>query len=561
MTQGDLAEFTEFYSANFHRIAGQLYAYLGDQAEAQDIAQEAFCRALDRWDRVSGYAHAVAWVRQVAWNLATSRLRHLQVAMRHLVRQRVEHVDGPNPDRVALTRALATLPPNHRLAVVLHHLGHLSVAEIAEQRGVAEGTVRSWLSRGRSQLAEYFVEEQEPEWNTMTTRAFRQQSVGTMASTVSRRRRVRRSALAAALVLALAVPLGIVLRERGDEPPIIGPTTPPVSPSPSPVLPVRTVALPGVEITGPGPRISFVDRLHAWMLYEPCQGQATDPVDCRPVLAATRDGGKTWRRVRIPPFGENAAINLYPLGPDTLTLFVLERADAPVEPEPRYLFTDDGGETFTWFSDEDVPAAGQIANRGRYQLLCPGANGFEDGARGTTCERAQLVRIGSGPVSPQPPMRDRDTTNVLNGADGRLWIIDYGPPPRVMVSDDAKSWRELPSLPPDAGQGHLLSPDGAELWWFGEGRLLSLIDGAWRERVRTSAPEHGGWAPIGGGAVVISDGGHVKIWSPDGVTEVPEVPPGYVSVLDDATIVVRAQAGVYLGLGTGTDREWITLRW
>jgi RNA polymerase sigma-70 factor (ECF subfamily) len=151
-------DFTGFYAAHFHRIAVQLYAYLGDHAEAQDLTQEAFCRTLERWERISGYADPSAWVRRVAWNLATSRLRRMRTAVRHLARQREEHVPGPGPDRVALTRALATLPDQQRRAIVLHHLAHLSVAEIAEQVGAAEGTVRSWLSRGRASLASHLSE-------------------------------------------------------------------------------------------------------------------------------------------------------------------------------------------------------------------------------------------------------------------------------------------------------------------------------------------------------------------------------------------------------------------
>jgi RNA polymerase sigma-70 factor (ECF subfamily) len=65
------------------------------------------------------------------------------------------HADGPSPDRVALVAALAKIPAQQRKAVVLHHLGHLSVAEIAAQEDVAEGTVKSWLSRGRAALAEH----------------------------------------------------------------------------------------------------------------------------------------------------------------------------------------------------------------------------------------------------------------------------------------------------------------------------------------------------------------------------------------------------------------------
>lgn len=145
-------DFDEFYAATFHGLRSQLYAYLGDRAEAQDVVQEAFCRAFARWKRISGYEDPVAWVRKVAWNLATSRFRKQRTVTNFLRGQREEHHDGPSPDRVALVRALATIPPQQRKAVVLHYIGHLSVAEIATQEGVAEGTVKSWLSRGRAAL-------------------------------------------------------------------------------------------------------------------------------------------------------------------------------------------------------------------------------------------------------------------------------------------------------------------------------------------------------------------------------------------------------------------------
>ena len=62
---------------------------------------------------------------------------------------------------MALVRALATLSRVQRRAVILFYLGHLTVTEIADQEGVAEGTVRSWLTRGRAALAAYFAEAPE----------------------------------------------------------------------------------------------------------------------------------------------------------------------------------------------------------------------------------------------------------------------------------------------------------------------------------------------------------------------------------------------------------------
>ncbi|MER7460497.1 SigE family RNA polymerase sigma factor [Micromonospora sp. NPDC126480] len=154
-------DFTDFYQAHFHRLAVQLYAYLGDHAEAQDLTQEAFCRTLERWERIGTYDDPSAFVRRVAWNLATSRLRRIRTAVRHLARQREEHVPGPEPDRVVLLAALAKLPEAQRRAVVLHHLAHLTVAEIADQAGVPEGTVKSWLSRGRTALARHLTDREE----------------------------------------------------------------------------------------------------------------------------------------------------------------------------------------------------------------------------------------------------------------------------------------------------------------------------------------------------------------------------------------------------------------
>ncbi|WP_370881747.1 SigE family RNA polymerase sigma factor [Catenuloplanes nepalensis] len=150
--------FESFYAAHFQRLSLQLFAYTGDFGQAQDVVQEAFCRALPRWEKVSHYDDPLAWLRKVAWNLATSRFRRLRVQQAHARRYREEHVDGPGPDRVALARALATLPEKHRRAVILYHLADLSIAQIAEQEDVAEGTVKSWLHRGRTALAAQLID-------------------------------------------------------------------------------------------------------------------------------------------------------------------------------------------------------------------------------------------------------------------------------------------------------------------------------------------------------------------------------------------------------------------
>ena len=160
-----VADFDAVYAAQYADLTVQLYAYFGDRQEAQDVVQEAFCRALRRWSSVSRYDDPVAWVRRVAWNLAVSRWRRSRTALSFLRRQRLQEpqVEGPSTDRIELVEALATLPPAQRRAMVLHYLGDLSVAEIAEREHVAVGTVKSWLHRGRTALAVRLHRSDHPE--------------------------------------------------------------------------------------------------------------------------------------------------------------------------------------------------------------------------------------------------------------------------------------------------------------------------------------------------------------------------------------------------------------
>jgi RNA polymerase sigma-70 factor (ECF subfamily) len=149
----DVADFDALYQARYGDVVAMLHAYLGDLGEAQDLAQEAFCRAWQRWRAVATYDEPLVWVRRVAMNLATSRWRRLRVAKAHLRRERPVDVPPLGPDHVALVAALRRLPSDQRRAVVLHHVVDLPVADVAHEMQVAVGTVKSWLHRGRAALA------------------------------------------------------------------------------------------------------------------------------------------------------------------------------------------------------------------------------------------------------------------------------------------------------------------------------------------------------------------------------------------------------------------------
>lgn len=147
------ADFDALYEARYGDVVAMSYALVGDLAEAQDLAQESFCRAWQRWADVSRYDDPLAWIRRVAANLATSRWRRSRVARSHLSRERAADVPPLDPDHVALVAALRRLPAEQRRAVVLHHLVDLPVADVAREMDAAVGTVKSWLHRGRATLA------------------------------------------------------------------------------------------------------------------------------------------------------------------------------------------------------------------------------------------------------------------------------------------------------------------------------------------------------------------------------------------------------------------------
>ena len=157
---GEVEDFHAFYEASYGPLVAHLYALTGDLGEAQDAAQEAFIRAWDRWHQVSTHDNPVAWVRLTGQRVAISRWRRARTAVRSWIRHGpADPVAGPGPDTVALVEALRRLPEAQRSALVLHHMGGRSVAEIAAEGGVAVGTVKARLHRGRQALAVLLDEE------------------------------------------------------------------------------------------------------------------------------------------------------------------------------------------------------------------------------------------------------------------------------------------------------------------------------------------------------------------------------------------------------------------
>jgi RNA polymerase sigma-70 factor (ECF subfamily) len=155
-----------------HRQAYNIaYRMAGNHADAEDLTQEAFIRAYRFFDRYNPAMPFENWLYRIISNVFIDEIRKRPKARSHSLDQplptggdseiRLELPDSTNdPEWMMLQveldeplqRALDSLPPDFRQAVILADVEGLSYEEIAEVMGCSLGTVRSRLHRGRKML-------------------------------------------------------------------------------------------------------------------------------------------------------------------------------------------------------------------------------------------------------------------------------------------------------------------------------------------------------------------------------------------------------------------------
>jgi RNA polymerase sigma-70 factor (sigma-E family) len=130
----------------------------GSQTDAEDLAQDALVRVVQRWGRVSRSDDPVAYSNRILLNTFLSGRRrrwHGEVAHAAPPERPDDAVGGGYgavDDRDVLRRALMGLPPRQRAAVVLRHYQQMSEADAAALMGCSVGTVKSLTSRGIAAL-------------------------------------------------------------------------------------------------------------------------------------------------------------------------------------------------------------------------------------------------------------------------------------------------------------------------------------------------------------------------------------------------------------------------
>jgi RNA polymerase sigma-70 factor (ECF subfamily) len=153
--RGDRWAFEQLVERHQHRLFTLAARTLGSPDDAGDAVQEAFLRAWLALPRFRGGALFSTWLYRICLNAA-----HDQRLKRRA--EPVELVERPDPrDAFAaselsgeLQDALDALDETYRVAVVLYDVLGCSYAEIAEMTGVPQGTVKSRIYRGRTELAQ-----------------------------------------------------------------------------------------------------------------------------------------------------------------------------------------------------------------------------------------------------------------------------------------------------------------------------------------------------------------------------------------------------------------------
>jgi RNA polymerase sigma-70 factor (sigma-E family) len=146
------------YEAHWMRLVGLARMLLDDPAVAEDTVQEAFARTWAAWDRVRTPDDPLPYIRQTVINLSRGDLRRRGVARRSPVDRAVPADDASvavlaSESRSELAAAIRSLPRRQRECIALRYELDCTQAQIADELGISQGSVKAHLHRAMQALA------------------------------------------------------------------------------------------------------------------------------------------------------------------------------------------------------------------------------------------------------------------------------------------------------------------------------------------------------------------------------------------------------------------------
>ncbi len=171
--EGNAEAFERIYQLHCRRVYSLCLRMMGNTAEAEDLAQEAFLQLFRKIHTFRGESAFSTWLHRLTVNVVLMRLRR-KTAVEASLEQMTEpdeETGGPpreigaedlglagSVDRVNLERAVAQLPPGYKQVFALHDIQGYEHNEIAELMGCSIGNSKSQLHKARTRLRELLQE-------------------------------------------------------------------------------------------------------------------------------------------------------------------------------------------------------------------------------------------------------------------------------------------------------------------------------------------------------------------------------------------------------------------
>jgi RNA polymerase sigma-70 factor (ECF subfamily) len=164
----DLAIFERLVADHYGSVRRLVFRLLGRRDGGDDVVQEVFLAAYSNRRRLRREASAEFWLKRIAVNKCRSQLRREGVRSRW--RRWIERAPPAEPQMADVNslaskeraervrRAIDTLKPRYREAIVLYYLEGMTVDQIARLTGARRNTVEVRLHHARRQLAEQLAD-------------------------------------------------------------------------------------------------------------------------------------------------------------------------------------------------------------------------------------------------------------------------------------------------------------------------------------------------------------------------------------------------------------------
>jgi RNA polymerase sigma-70 factor (ECF subfamily) len=171
---GDAAAFEHLFQLHSRRVYALCLRMVGNPADAEDLAQEAFLQLFRKIATFRGESAFSTWLHRMTVNVVLMRLRKKTLPTDSLEESLEPDAESSGPkrdvgapdlrlsgavDRVNLERSIEKLPPGYRTVFILHDVQGYEHNEIADIMGCSVGNSKSQLHKARTRLRELLQEE------------------------------------------------------------------------------------------------------------------------------------------------------------------------------------------------------------------------------------------------------------------------------------------------------------------------------------------------------------------------------------------------------------------